>query len=109
MSTDVIVDKAWVEELVEVGKYCLLGKLLLHKGFNVEAMKTVFQKIWKLTSGFHIKEVGDGIFVFLFNDRMDKERVNQRQPWSFNKSLLVLQEYDGLAKLEEVVMDWCPF
>ena len=39
---DVIVEKAWVGDPADVGKSCLLGKLLLHKGFNVEAMKNVF-------------------------------------------------------------------
>ena len=39
--SDVIVEKAWVEDLVDVRKHCLLGKLLLCKVFNVEAMKNV--------------------------------------------------------------------
>ena len=40
---------------------------------------------------------------------MEKERVMMRQPWSFNKSLLVLQDFEGSIKPEEVNLKWCPF
>ena len=42
---DIIIEKEWVEDISEVGKNCLLGKLLLLKAVNVEAMKNVFLKI----------------------------------------------------------------
>ena len=32
-----------------------------------------------------------------------------RQPWSFNKSLLVLGNFAGHEKSEEVNLQWCPF
>ena len=47
--------------------------------------------------------------MFHFEDAMEKDRVFLRQPWSFNKSLLILQEFDCKAYSEEVNMDWCPF
>ena len=40
---------------------------------------------------------------------MEKDRVFQKQPWSFNKSLLVLNEFDGHTHLDIVNMDWCTF
>ena len=40
---------------------------------------------------------------------MEKDRVLQKQPLSFNKSLLILQEINGDVKPKEVNMDWCPF
>ncbi|XWS39417.1 hypothetical protein CRYUN_Cryun18bG0052800 [Craigia yunnanensis] len=38
--TEVVVDHKWLEELREVGKNCLVGKLALNKRVNMEVMKT---------------------------------------------------------------------
>ena len=50
----------------------------------------------------NIKEVGDRLFVFQFEDTLEKERVLMRQLWSFNKSLLVLDRFDGQTKPNEI-------
>ncbi|XWS22384.1 hypothetical protein CRYUN_Cryun29cG0029300 [Craigia yunnanensis] len=42
---DIYVEKEWVGDGSEVDKKCLLGKLLLRKIANVEAMRNVFLKI----------------------------------------------------------------
>ena len=55
------------------------------------------------------QRVGDRYYVFHFENAMKKDRVLLRQLWSFNKSLLVLQEFDGMASPKELNMDWCPF
>ncbi|XWS18212.1 hypothetical protein CRYUN_Cryun32bG0023500 [Craigia yunnanensis] len=54
-------------------------------------MKNVLITIWKLSSRMSITEVGNRLFIFQFEDNKEKERVLLRQPWSFNKSLLVLK------------------
>ena len=35
---------------------CLIGKMVIKKAINLEAMKTVLQEVWKLASGMVIKE-----------------------------------------------------
>ncbi|XWS53817.1 hypothetical protein CRYUN_Cryun10bG0032700 [Craigia yunnanensis] len=72
-------------------------------------MKNVLSNVWKLSSGMVVKEVGNRIFVFQFQENKEKERVLLRQPWSFNKSLLVLQNLEENMKPEEVKIQWCPF
>ena len=46
--TDVLIEKEWVEELLKKGRNCLLGKLMMKKAVNMEAMKMVFMKLWKI-------------------------------------------------------------
>ena len=106
---DVIVERDWMEDISEVGKNNLVCKLLLCKMVNVEAMKNVFRKIWRMSACLYIRKVGEHSFIFHFENLMDKERIIQKQPWSFNKSLLILKEFDGLSKPDEVKMEWCSF
>ncbi|XWS58862.1 hypothetical protein CRYUN_Cryun08bG0071400 [Craigia yunnanensis] len=67
-------------------------------------MKTVLYKIWKLSSGLVIKEVGDRVVVFQFANIAEKDMVLVRQPWSFNKSLIVMKELDGFFSPDIVNM-----
>ena len=65
-------------------------------------MKNVLSAIWKVSSGMIVKEVGLKLYVFQFKSNIEKERVLMRQPWSLNKSLLVLAPFDEKSKPEEV-------
>ena len=71
----------------------------------MEAMKNVLCNIWKTSSSMTIKEVGDKLYVFKFENQMEKEKekVMMRQP------LLVLQDFEKKIKLEEVKLKWCLF
>ena len=77
---DVIVEKDWLEEVAEVGDNCLIGKMMLNKWVNVEAMKIVLRNVWKTSSVMSIRELGDRMFVLRFEDIMENERVLMRQP-----------------------------
>jgi hypothetical protein len=41
------------------------------------------------------KEVQDNIWLFEFTKETDKERVMEERPWSFDRRILVLNEFDG--------------
>ncbi|XVF20671.1 hypothetical protein REPUB_Repub12eG0021900 [Reevesia pubescens] len=105
----VIIEQEWVEETLEMGKSCLLGKLLSRRNTNLEAMKAVFSKLWRTQSGLQIKEVGEKLFLFKFKDEVEKDRVLVNQPWSFNKALMVFRDFDGLVETRAINMEWCPF
>ena len=106
---ELAIAKEWVDYISKKSRYCLLGKIVMRKNVNMEAMKMVFVKLWKIKAGISIREVGERLFIFQFEDEVEKDRVLQKQPWSFNKSLLVLKEINGDLRPEEVNMEWCPF
>ncbi|XVF73818.1 hypothetical protein PTKIN_Ptkin13bG0012000 [Pterospermum kingtungense] len=44
-SNDVKVEGHWLEDTLEMGKSCLIGKLLIKQNVNMEAIENVFVKI----------------------------------------------------------------
>ncbi|XVF51709.1 hypothetical protein PTKIN_Ptkin04bG0206200 [Pterospermum kingtungense] len=58
------------------------------------------EKWLQVSPELEIKEVGERIFLFKFKTAMEKAKVLLRQPWFFNKSLLVMQAIDGSEDLE---------
>ncbi|XWS60699.1 hypothetical protein CRYUN_Cryun07bG0058000 [Craigia yunnanensis] len=71
--TEVCIEQDWLEEAKEVGKNCLIGKLLLNKRVNIETMKNVFYNVWKISLRMVVREMGNRIFVFQFQESKDKE------------------------------------
>ncbi|XWS24208.1 hypothetical protein CRYUN_Cryun28dG0081000 [Craigia yunnanensis] len=70
---NILIEKEWVKDIFEIGKNCLLEKLLMKKPVNMEAMRNVFTKIWKVFVGLSIREVDERMFIFHFEDRVEKE------------------------------------
>ncbi|XWS21886.1 hypothetical protein CRYUN_Cryun30bG0094300 [Craigia yunnanensis] len=72
---DIIVEQEWVDDVKEVNQNCALGKILMVKPMNIEAMRSVFIKIWRVSDGLTIREVGDRLYFFHFDDPLEKIRV----------------------------------
>ena len=106
---DIVIEKEWLEDTSSMEKSCLIGKFLLNRRVNLEAMRNVLMKVWKLKHGVTVHEVGERLYLFHFKDQLEKDRVFQKQPWSFNKALMVLQEFEGQSNIEAANMDWCLF
>jgi hypothetical protein len=43
----------------------------------------------------NFKDLRDNIWLFEFSDQEDKMRVLNGRPWSFDRQILVLNEFDG--------------
>ena len=77
---DIGIEKEWIKDTSSMGKDYLLGKVLSNKSVNIEVMRNVFMKIWRLKYDVTIHEVGECLFIFHFKDQTEKDRVFQKQP-----------------------------
>jgi hypothetical protein len=89
------VDELDVLEAKVIAGKCLIGKLWADRSVNQEAFKTVFSNIWRIVGSVKFKELKDNIWVFEFSDDRDKMRVLDGRPWSFDRQILVLNDFDG--------------
>lgn len=84
------------DEIVEPQEHslCLMGKVLTSKPFNAFGFLETMKKAMKTTKGFTAKEVGNNLFSFKFQSRKDLQDILAREPWHFEKKLLILKEIE---------------
>ncbi|XVE95534.1 hypothetical protein REPUB_Repub02eG0105900 [Reevesia pubescens] len=70
-------------------------------------MGSVLRKVWRVSGGLQVREVGSKLFLFHFNDSSEKDRVFLSQPWFVNRSILVLNEFNVMDQVEKIQLDWC--
>lgn len=97
-----------VEEVKEQGTMCLVGKLWMDKVANKETFKTVFSRIWRLMGRVVFKELQENLWLFEFSDNEDKRRVMEGRSWSFDRHILVLNEFDGTTPPPHMKFDHSP-
>lgn len=73
---------------------CLLGRVITTKLFNVFGFLETIKKMIKPTRDFSAKEVGNNLFSFNFKPRQYMQDILDREPWHFEKNLLILKEIE---------------
>ena len=79
----------------------LVGKLLTRRPFNKDAMLRTFKVVWKISKEVEVYVLDSNMFVFKFASTKDKDKVLEGSPWSFEKKLLMLKQYDGNIRISD--------
>ena len=82
---------AKVSRQKEVVVHRLVGKFLTKRVLNVDAIACTFKPLWKPIGELKIRDIGDNILLFEFDDILDLERVLEYKPWSYDRNLVVFQ------------------
>ncbi|OMO70912.1 reverse transcriptase [Corchorus capsularis] len=107
-STKVMIAKEWIGQDGEITWFSVLGKLFSKRTPHLEGFRAAMFQAWKPNMGMRVREVGEKSFLFEFEDGVDRDRVLVTQPWKFQRSLLLLTEFDGLDQPEDIVFDVSP-
>jgi hypothetical protein len=94
--------------MVVAGKR-LVGKVWAEKSVNKEAFMSVMSTIWRTAGGVKFRDLKDNMWLFEFADQVDKKRVMEGRPWSYDRQILVLNEFDGSTPPSQLVFDHSPF
>ncbi|XP_059436243.1 uncharacterized protein LOC132169189 [Corylus avellana] len=105
----IAITEGEIEEARAQGGRCLIGKLWMGKRVNKDALKTVLSRIWRTLGGIIFKELDDNIWLFEFEDVEDLRRVLEGRPWSFDRHILVLKEFDGSTPPSQMAFTHSPF
>nr|POE91081.1 hypothetical protein CFP56_14533 [Quercus suber] len=93
----------------ELGKNCVIMKILTQRCINIEALKKNTRMLWKPNKGMQISEIEDNLFLVEFGDSRDKKKIMEMRPWSYEKQLILLQDFEREMIPKDITMKWSPF
>jgi hypothetical protein len=85
------------EPLVGRGSSCVVGKLLADRTVGKEVIKTPLIRAWQPQKRVSFKNVGNNMFLIDFEEEVDKIRVMEGRPWTFDGDLVSLADFDGMT------------
>lgn len=93
----------------ELDRNCLVMKVLSHRSIVLDALRKNLRMVWKPNKGIQILENEGEMFRVEFGDERDKKKVLEMCPWSYNKQLILLQDFEGEQMSKEIFLKWSPF
>ena len=93
----------------EIGKNCLVMKILMQHIIVLDALQKHLKMLWKPNRGLWIFEIEEEMYLVEFGDGRDKKRILEMCPWSYEKQLVLLQEFEGERVPKEIIIKWTPF
>nr|POE71238.1 hypothetical protein CFP56_29067 [Quercus suber] len=92
----------------EVGKNCVVMKIMAHKSISLDARRKNLRILWKPNKSMQISKVEEDLFLVEFGDNRDKKKVMDMCPWCYDKQLVLIQDLDGKLTPKEIEIKWAP-
>lgn len=75
----------------------------------MEAFAWTFKQLWRTGNGFRVRNQGNNIVLFVFDNLMEVDKILKSQLWSFDKHLILMQCYSNDVPVTELVFEKVPF
>ena len=95
-----------LEEEMATLEFIIVAKFFTKRALNMDAIASTFQPLWRSKNGFKVKNMGNHIVLFIFDNKREVETIIENKPWSFDKHLMVLQRYDKDTPFEELQFNY---
>lgn len=86
-----------------------MGKLLTKRSFIKNGMMSTFKAVWRITRDVEIQSIEDNLFLFKFVNLIDKQRILDGSLGTYDRHLLLLQDFDGDKRPSNFSFMYAPF
>ena len=90
-------------------EFNITTKFLTKRALNIDAIAKTFIPLWRSKNGFRVGHLGDHRVLFVFDKKMEVDKVLQSEPWTFDKHLVVMERYDTNSSIDELKLDRTSF
>ena len=105
----IVLGSSSTKAAMDLGKNCLVMKILSRKSILLDSLRKNLRMIWKLNKGVQISKIENETYMVEFSDKKDKKKVLEMSPWSFEKQLILLQEFKGEQAPKKISLTRSPF
>lgn len=107
-SKEVNISEEETKELSTKGSKCLIGRLGVAKKIHRESFKAILVRIWRTVGNVFFKEIQENLWLFEFSEESDKRRVLEGRPCSYDRTLLILNEFDATTPPSQMDFSFSP-
>lgn len=101
------METSLLEDAISQGSKCLI---MLTKGhYKKEVFKQTMKKIWRPMKSIKFHDMSLVLILVEFGDIQDKDRVQCEGPWSLDKQLVLVKEFDGRQQVHQNYVTKAPF
>ena len=79
------------------------------RSISLDTQRKNLRMLWKTNKWVNFSELEVDLFLVEFGDGKDKKKILNMSPWSFEKQLVLLQEFEGKLTPKEIEIKWSPF
>ena len=83
----------------------IAAKFLTKRALNTEVVIRTFNPIWQSKNGFKVRNMGNHIILFIFDNEEEVEKILEGEPWSFDKHLVMIKRYDYSIPVQDLVFE----
>lgn len=87
----------------------MVMKILTQRTVILDALRKNLKMLWKPNKGIQISKIEEDLFLVEFGDGRDKKKDMEMCLWSYEKQLILLQEFEGEMVPKEIKLQWIPF
>jgi hypothetical protein len=98
----IVIKSQTFSPLLQRGCSCMVGKLLTERFVDKDVLKTPMIRAWKPTGSVSFKQLGPNLFLIDFQNWWDKDRILKGRPWTFDRDLFSLVDFNGLTPIEDL-------
>ncbi|KAI4989291.1 hypothetical protein ZWY2020_036608 [Hordeum vulgare] len=104
---DVVVEEEAPELLNEI-RWIALARVQTTKTFSQAAFYKDMRAAWNCSQAVRFRPIGPNLFVIQVYCLGDWDRIMDQGPWLFRNMTVLLTQYDGFTKAEEVPIMYMP-
>ena len=81
--------------------FTIAAKFFTKRALNIDAIARTFSPLWRSKKGFSVKNIGDHIILFSFDNEAEVDRILASEPWCFDKYLMAFSKFSKESALKE--------
>lgn len=85
-----------------------IRKVLADQPVNADGLAQALGRMWCLIGGIDCKDLGRNHFLFTFHQAAGKRKALEDGPWVFGKDLIIVVDFDGRKRLEDINFEFIP-